>query len=187
MKSSIIPISNFIGIIYLLKTLFYFQFFYFTFFYQSILNKIKCLFWNLLVLNILFIVYKGAINLVLNMLYNFRSDEVAAERLETLHVLAWEGDDGGFSEEVALSYLDEQELDSPNTSPSTPTSGKRTRDETAERASSSSVKIGDIILPITSRSVKRRRFVGSKAARDQVHELDNKMEIEEPKIEPLYS
>ena len=104
----------------------------------------------------------------------FGSDEVAAERLETLHVLAGEGDDGGVSEEVALSYLDEQEPDSPNSTLSTPTSGKRPREEAAERArTSSSVSIGNIILPITSRSVKRRKFIGSKAVRDQVHVLDN--------------
>ena len=124
-------------------------------------------------------------NLILNIIYNFRSDEVAAEKLETLNVLAGEADDGEYSEEVAVSYLDMQEPDSPNTNPSTPTSGKRTREEPAEKArTSSSVTIGDLVLPITSRSVKRRRFVGSKAARDQVHELDDTMDIEQPKIEP---
>ena len=123
--------------------------------------------------------------LILNIIFKFRSDEVAAEKLETLNVLAGEVDDGEYSEEVAVSYLDMQEPDSPNTNPSTPTSGKRTREEPAEKArTSSSVIIGDLVLPITSRSVKRRRFVGSKAVRDQVHELDDTMDIEQPKIEP---
>ena len=116
--------------------------------------------------------------LILNIIYNFRSDEVAAEKLETLNVLAGEVDDGEYSEEVAVSYLDMQEPDSPSTTPSTPTSGKRSREEPAEKArTSSSVTIGDLVIPITSRSVKRRRFVGSKAVRDQVHELDDTMDI----------
>ena len=89
-------------------------------------SKIKYLFRTFFDLFFFFIVYQRAINSVLNMLYNFRSDEVAAERLETLNVLAGEVDDGGVSEEVALSYLDEQEPDSPNSTLSTPTSGKRT-------------------------------------------------------------
>ena len=122
-------------------------------------------------------------NLILNIIYNFRSDEVAAEKLETLNVLAGEVDDGEYSEEVAVSYL--QEPDSPNTTPSTPTSGKRSREEPAVKArTSSSVTLGDLVIPITTGSVKRRRFVGSKATKDQVHELDDSMDIEQPKIEP---
>ena len=111
--------------------------------------------------------------LILNIIFKFRSDEVAAERMETLNVLAGEVDDGEYSEEVAVSYLDMQEPDSPSTTPSTPTSGKRSREEPAVKArTSSSVTLGDLVIPITTGSVKRRRFVGSKATKDQVHELD---------------